>query len=133
MVRPLDGHKQCMVALAALVAAVAVTAISQVSFSVRAGMVAGIGLAVIADWRQWIRGPCRATWRPRRGWMLDWTDGRQQGASLRSASRVWRRCLVLEWAVADGSRARMLVTASGCSPETMRRIRVLMRMGRGDG
>ena len=133
VVRPPDRRVHLAATTAAWLAGAAAATLAQVDFEVRLFMFAGLVLAVGGDMREWLGKPSRAVWRPRKGWILEWADGRRDAARLNPNSRVFWRCLMLHWRVADGRTARMLVLPAGGSKTAMRRLRVLMRMGRSNG
>lgn len=132
-VRPTDRRMHIAIALTAWLLAVAATTLAQIDQDVRLCMVAGLALALYGDLRDWFSKPSRAVWRPRTGWILEWADGRRQVARLKPSSRMFGRWLMLHWQVAGTGTVRMLVSPAGGPEQSMRRVRVLMRLGRANG
>jgi hypothetical protein len=133
VVRPPDRRIHLAATTFAWLTGAAAATLAQVDPEVRMSMIAGLALAVCGDLREWLGKPSRAVWRPRKGWILEWANGGRHAARLDSSSRIFWRCLMLHWRLADGRTARMLVLPAGGSKTAMRRLRVLMRMGRSNG
>lgn len=91
-----------------------------------------LAAAVVSDVRAWSRRPVSATWRPGRGWLLEWAGGRRRPARLLGSSRILPWAIALTWSAPPAGNVRLLFPARP-GDATARRLRVLMRYGRGDG
>lgn len=74
-----------------------------------------------------------AIWRPGRGWHLDMPGAAATPARLHRSTRVLPLFVALNWVLPDGRRACLLAFRWQVRRETFRRLRVLLRYGRGDG
>lgn len=74
--------------------------------------------------------PLGACWRPRLGWGLPGEDG-PEPAVVMPATRVFRGRVVLYLRGAGGRQARLVLRRGSLPAATHRRLRVLLRFGRG--
>ena len=74
--------------------------------------------------------PLGACWRPGVGWGLPGDDG-PEPAEVMPATRVFRRRVVLCLRGAGGRRVRLVLRRGSLPAATHRRLRVLLRFGRG--
>lgn len=132
ILRPPEGRLLLTVALAVWLAGAVLLAVAPIPLWL--STLAGVWLlgAMAADMRSWSRQPSAAIWRPGRGWVMEWPDGRRHPGRLMGSSRILPGVMALSWAVPAVGRVRLLVPARAADP-TARRLRVLMRYGRGDG
>ena len=92
-----------------------------------------LAAAIAVELRRWSGQPVRALWRPRKGWSLEWPGGVRRAARLQAGCRVFPGWMALSWRVEGGRRARLILFRRGNDAASYRRLRVLLRNGRGDG
>lgn len=115
------------------VLAVAMIAFGSIDAWARVFMASWLILAAVALRRQRSRQAEAAVWRPGRGWHLDLPGGAMTPARLRSSTRVLPLFAALDWVMPDGRRAHLIAFRWQLRRDTFRRLRVLLRYGRGDG
>lgn len=113
--------------------AVAMTVLSAVDHRIRILMAGWLFAGAMVHRRERKRWPDRAVWRPGRGWTLELPGRQASPAKLSQATRILPLFVALSWTLKDGRRSRLLVFRWQIPPTTFRRLRVLLRYGRGDG
>jgi hypothetical protein len=99
----------------------------------RAFMASWLFVGAVALRRQRRQEAGTAIWRPGRGWHLDMPGTAATPARLHRSTRVLPLIVALNWVLPDGRRACLLAFRWQVRRETFRRLRVLLRYGRGDG
>lgn len=118
-----------LVAIAGLV----MTVFAAVDHRVRILMAGWLVFGAAVQRRARKQRPSRAVWRPGRGWTLELPGRPAVTGRLRRSTRILPLYVALSWTLPDGRCSRLLVFRWQMPAVTFRRLRVLLRYGRGDG